>query len=213
MQPQNNDQSNFDPNQMTPIDYLNQIAPKQPKMAGLFNLKSPLLIIAGIMVILGLIFIIISGFLKSNNGLTPDLTRLGLSLQNTKLVTTKYTASLESTNIMALNSNLEIVIDNANYGITKQLKANNITLSKADKSLISEESIASLEARLDDAKLNAVLDRTYAREMAYRLDTTITIMREIYKQTNNSDLKDFLNTTYNNIKPIETQLSNYNDQD
>lgn len=213
MQPQNNDQSNFDPNQMAPIDYLNQIAPKQPKMAGLFNLKSPLLIIAGIMVVLGLIFIIIGSFLKNNNGLVPNLTRLGLSLQNTKVVTTKYATSLESTNIVALNSNLEIVIDNANFSITKQLAANNITLSKADKSIINEQSVANLESRLDDAKLNAVLDRTYAREMAYRLDTTITLMQEIYKQTNNSDLKEFLNTTYNNIKPIETQLSNYNDQD
>ena len=72
------------------------------------------------------------------------------------------------------------------------------------------ESNEKILAKLEDARLNAIYDRSYARELSYQLETTMSLMRQIYNKTKNKDLKTFLEESYNNLEPIQKQFSDFN---
>jgi hypothetical protein len=46
--------------------------------------------------------------------------------------------------------------------------------------------------------------------MAYRLDTVITLMRQINGNTNNKDLKSYLDDAMTNLTPIQKQFADFN---
>jgi hypothetical protein len=66
---------------------------------------------------------------------------------------------------------------------------------------------------LDNARLNAVYDRTYSREMAYKLATVLTLMQQIYESTNNKSLKNFLVNAYKNLEPTQKNFTDFNEAD
>jgi hypothetical protein len=45
--------------------------------------------------------------------------------------------------------------------------------------------------------------------MSYRLETIITLAKEIYTSTGNSELKSFLKTVYDNLEPTQASFSNF----
>jgi hypothetical protein len=69
---------------------------------------------------------------------------------------------------------------------------------------------AGLTSRLEDARLNAVYDRTYAREIAFYLKSLHTDMSKLYASTSSGSLKDVLKTTDTNLSPITEEFSNFN---
>ena len=83
-------------------------------------------------------------------------------------------------------------------------------MKKLDKEIVTEEANEKLIQRLEDARLNAVFDRVYAREMNYQLDTVVTLMKKIYKQTKSKSLREFLVNSEKNIQPLKKQLSEFN---
>ena len=79
-----------------------------------------------------------------------------------------------------------------------------------DKAIITKESGEELKKTLEDARLNAVFDRTYAREMAYQLDTIAALMGDIHESTKSKSLKEFLINTDKNLQPIKNQFTDFN---
>ena len=69
-----------------------------------------------------------------------------------------------------------------------------------------------LDGRLEDARLNAVYDRTYAREMTFALKTLHSDMSILYKSTRSKPLKEVLNTTDTNIEPLLDEFQSFNSQ-
>ena len=82
-------------------------------------------------------------------------------------------------------------------------------LVKTSKITASENG-EKLKTTLEDARLNATFDRTYAREMSYQLETVAALMKDIYTNTNSKSLKTFLEATDNNLQPIKQQLAEFN---
>ena len=73
--------------------------------------------------------------------------------------------NLKSGALRSTNSNLAIFLTNANRDIAAPLSANGIDIKKLDSSVVAAEKGDELKQTFEDARLNAVLDRTYAREM------------------------------------------------
>lgn len=188
-------------------NYLDQIAPKP--VSNSFLKQKPILIGAialGVFVLI-CIFALIIGSLS---GGTSQTKRLAAKLVNTQQVVDSAKANIKSTSLRAINSNLGIILTNTIRDAAPVLAKEKIDINKLDKNTLAKEPNTDMLARLEDARLNAVYDRTYAREMAYQLDTILVLMNEINTSSKNSSLKSFLTTATNNLAPLQKQFEQFN---
>lgn len=190
-----------------PTDYLNQIAPQAPKKPMFsFGLKQ-VIMIGGALVILVIILAIIVNVFAG--GKTDPVQHLSARLTATQTVVTAAQGNLKSSKLRSVNSNLNLFLTNTNRDILVPLNAMHVDTTKLSKSIVTSESTTALSARLEDARLNATFDSTYAREMAYQLGNTMTLMNQIYKSTSNAELKVFLKSAYTSLTPTQQSFADY----
>jgi hypothetical protein len=188
------------------IDYLNQISPQTPQKKLINKTLLRLIIIVGILAI-----ITISIIIANSSGQTvKTLEKLSARLQATAKIASDSQPKLKSTELKSLNSNLKIYLTNTNRDMTTQLALENIDTAKLDKNLIADEANTTMTARLEDARLNAVFDRTYAREMAYQISTIETLMQEIDNTSPSANIKTLLSSTYTNLLPTQKAFEDFN---
>lgn len=189
-------------------NYLDQIAPQAPKK-DLFKFGPKLLIL-----VLGIIILLVGimafAFNASNTAKKQPLETLYARLTTTETIATAAQTKLKSSELRSLNSNLKIYLANTNRDVADPLLAAGIDVKKISKTVTAAESPDEINARLEDARLNAVYDRTYAREMAYQLDTLITLMKQIYKSTSSTKLKEFLQATFDSLEPTQKSFEAFN---
>lgn len=188
------------------MEYLNQIAPQAPQRMRFSKLQ--LLIFGGALLI---VIIIIASIASLSSGGISSPEQLAARLASTQTIVSGAQSKLKSTALRTLNSNLNIYLTNTNHDIVIPFKAMGVDVAHLDPTIIKSEAGTDVLARLEDARLNAVYDRTYAREMSYRLDTIVALMQKIYKSTSNSQVKAFLDNAFTNLQPTQKQFSNYND--
>lgn len=196
---------NPDQNQYS-IDYLNQIAPEQKK-PGLSN-KLFLLIAGG-----GLLLAIIVGiFVLTSGGGGPKekMQTLAARMETLHTIAGKAQKNIKSGDLRSTNSNLVIFLTNANRDIVDPLMTNGVDIKKIEKTIAAAEKGEELSEKIENARLNAVFDRVYAREMGYQLDTIAALMKDIYSKTKSKSLKEFLVNTDANLQPIKEQLTDFN---
>lgn len=194
------------PNGINSSTYLDQIAPK-PVKTSIFQQKP---IVFGAIALLA--FIVICAFAlivgSLSGGIAPTK-RLAARLVNTQQVVTSAVPNIKNTRLRALNSNLKIILTNTIRDASPILAKDKIDINKLDKDTLAKEPNTKMLERLEDARLNAIYDRTYAREMAYQVETIISLMQEI-KKSGKKDLKTFLTTAIDNLSPIQKQFEDYN---
>lgn len=192
-----------------PVDYLNQIAPHTQKKP-FFSLSLPkVLLFGGVLIVLVLILVGIVN--ATGSGTKNNLEHLSARLTATATVAENAQPNLKSSQLRSLNSNLRIYFTNTNRDIVAPLKTVGINAAKPNKGIVAAEATTELNGRLDDARLNAVFDRTYAREMTYQLGTTLTLMNQIYTSTNNQQTKTFLEASYKDLSQIQKSFANYSE--
>lgn len=187
------------------IDYLNQIAP-ETKKPGMSN-KLFLFAIGG-----GLLLAIIVGILalSSGSGPTQKMQTLAARLTTLQTISDKAQKNIKSGDLRSTNSGLTILLTNANRDIVEPLAKNSVDIKKIDKTIATKEDGSKLTQTLEDARLNAVYDRTYAREMSYQLDTVAALMKELYTSSNSKSFKEYLVETDKNLQPIKKQFYEFN---
>lgn len=197
----------MNPNQPTySIDYLNQIAPQAPKKNRLSRRQLIIIAIIGFIILLTVAVIAMAA---ANSNVDPAK-QLAARLQSTEKIVGDAQVNLKSTELRSLNSNLKIYLTNTNHDIAAPLLEEGVDVAKLDKKIVASEAGTDITNKLEDARLNAVYDRTYAREITYQLGTIVALMRQINQSTNNKDLKDFLNNAYTNLEPTQQQFANFN---
>lgn len=190
-----------------PLDYLNQISPQAPKKQ-VFRFDLTHIIIIGL--ILVVVVSILALILNSTGGGKKELLeQLSARLTATEIVVNDAQPKLKSSELRSLNSNLKIYMTNTNRDIIAPLSAAGISATKISKSVTAAESIDELSSRLEDARLNGVFDRTYAREMTYQLGTILTLLNQNYKNNNDPELRTFLKTSYDNLKTTQESFANF----
>ena len=199
------------PNQPTPpqlpTDYLNQIAPQAPKKQ-IFKLgiKQILVVGAALIVLIIVLSVVVNAVNGSKSG---PLEHLAARLSATQTIVTAAQSNLKSSELRSVNSNLNLYLTNTNRDIAAPLLAQGVNVTKLDTNIVTAESTAALAARLEDARLNAVYDSHYATEMTYQLSTLLTLMSQIYSSTSNVQLKAFVKSAYDNLKPTEESFSKF----
>jgi len=198
-----------DKQQQPPSDYLNQIAPKTPKTKIDFLRQKPILI--GLLIVAVIIIITLFALMAGNllDGTKPIKT-LSARLASTSNTATLAKNNIKNTNLRALNSSLNIYLSNTIRDMAPILVLNKIDTKKIDKNITAAESNTKLLAILEDARLNAIYDRTYAREMASQLEKTLLLMNQINNSSKSSKTKSFLDSAIKNLTLIQKQFADYN---
>lgn len=191
--------------QQNPADFLDQIAPKSNQNSWLMS-KKPLLIGLGAMIML--LIAIFIGMLSS--GSTQTVTRLAARLQDTTKIAESATQKIKDSQLRALNSNLKQRLLSQIQELTPFVVKEGAKIDNLDKKLIASETSTAIMSVLEDARLNGTYDRIYAREMAFKLDTVITLMNQLKKTSNNKSLKDYLTNSINNLTPIQKDFADFN---
>lgn len=197
----------MEPQQPSPGTYLDQISaqPERPAMNNRFFFGA---IGAALVVIIAAVVFIFATSSPSNE-ITPE--QLGLRLQALQKVSEEGQKNIKDSQLRAINSRLTTQLTGTNRDITEPLKNAKIDLKKASKSLVSREEkyIDTLKTELEDARLNDEFDGTYAREMAYEIDTATIMMKAVRKKSDSKSMKTFIDGTYDNLVSLQKELQNY----
>ena len=190
------------------VDYLNAIATKPAaKILNPFVLWG---LIAGVL----LVGVVVIMFVASAGGSPTDsLTRFGARLSSLKTVSMDAQENITSSDLRTLNSSLTLVLTNANRDLQDPLEAEDISLEDEKNSQVEQvtNETSQLTKRLEDARLNAVFDRTYAREISFYLKSLRSDMSVLYRSSSSDSLKTILNTTDDNLAPLQTGFANFTD--
>jgi hypothetical protein len=188
-------------------DYLNQIAPQAPKTLP-FKFGPKLLIIAAVILVVLIIIVSVTVNLVMSSQRQP-LQQLAARLTTTETIANDAQPNLKSTQLRSLNSNLKIFLTNTNRDIGQPLLSGGVNTAKLPESVLTKESGDALSTTLEDARLNAVFDRTYAREMTYVLGSTLALMKQIRSSTGSTELRTFLDSTLTDLTLIHESFSSF----
>ena len=194
-------------NGQMPLDYLEQIAPQAPKKP-VFTLNLRTILLGAIGVIILIVILANIGGAISNAGKEP-WQRLSARLAATALVVDSSTGKIKNSQLRSLNSDLKLYITNTQRDLATPLTALSIDATKLPKSITSSESSEKMAARLEDGRLNAKYDSTYAREMSYQLATILALQRQLYASNVGPQTKIFLDNAYKNLQPTYKSISEF----
>ena len=197
----------MNPQQQTPYDYLDQIAPQAVKHPFMLN-KTRLFVLVGIIaVIIVIILSVIVGAISSAR--KDPWERLAARVDATAAVANSSEGKIKNSELRSINSNVKISLTNTTRDLIAPLITANVNSKKLSKPILEQESSTKMIARLEDARLNAKYDSTYAREMNYQLSNLLTLLKQLYSTSSNEKNKTFLKATYDNFAPVQQSLAEF----
>lgn len=200
------------PNEQTeqpqhPIDYLDSIStvPRSTKQGPSDKLFFGAIIGAVLVILIVGAF----AFLSTGTSTKDDFATLGVRLMNLQTVVDDSQENIISSDLRGTNTSLSLVLTNANRDIAGSLTAYGIDPEKPPAKIAAKEDTTELTERLEDARLNAIFDRIYAREITYQLQTTLILIEQIESKTKSSSEKEFLSTTHKNLQPLQERFAKF----
>lgn len=187
------------------MDYLNQIASPTPQKT-----MNPIVLWAAIGTVLLLaiviFFLIISGGTNNSDRMTVIAARI-TGLQTIVENAPEY---LQSSELRTQNSNLSLALASASRDIGGSIEATGASTNEKDDRIntINKE-FEEISSNLEDARLNGIYDRAYAREMAYSLKTLHAEMDALYQATGKDTVREFLRSTDENLAPFIEEFSSF----
>lgn len=189
------------------VDYLDQIAPPPPRakfLSGSFG---------KIVVILGVVFVFAVGIIVAlgNQKNTASTEKIAIRTENLQRVANDTQKNVKSGKLSATNSNFNIWLKNTNRDAYDLLAKAGIKKTDMSKSMIAEEKTArdDLTAKFEDARLNANLDRVYAREMAYQAQLLKTDLDKLAKNGPGKPFRDLASNASKNLAPIQKSFADF----
>lgn len=195
------------PNGQTPLDYLNQIAPQAPKQKK-FGLNLRTVLIGGIILVVLVIILSIAAGAIVNSRKDP-WQQLSARLTTTKGIVDDASKKLKNSQIRSANSDLKLYLTNTQRDLTPQLTELNIKTDALSDSIVAEEKRTAMIKRLEDARLNAKFDSTYAREMNYQLSTLLALYQKMYAAGGTTSQRTYLKSAYDNLAPIHQSIADF----
>lgn len=194
-------------NSQTPLDYLNQISPESQKPR-LFAWNIRMFILLGVVAVALVLILVAIVNSVASSGKEP-WQRLSARLDATAVVVNASGTKIKNSQLRSLNSDLKLYITNTQRDLATPLANLNIEPAKLPTSVLAAESSAEMQQRLEDGRLNAKFDSTYAREMTYQVATILSLLQQLYSTGASASTKSFLENAYNNLEPTYTALSKF----
>ena len=200
-------------------DYLNQISakarPAKKEKNGILHSK---FFIVGAIGLIGLTIIIILGaVLGSNKGGEKNLAiKLAFHLEATADTIETYQPNIKSSGLRSNSASLKSVLLDTNKTLTDYLAEKyqaKDAMKLADKGFVEEATTVKdgLMSELFEAKITGSLDRIFAHKMAYEISLVTSREIQLYKSTNNENLKGILDTSYNSLSNLYDKFNDFSE--
>lgn len=210
-QPQQPQQPGYGP-QPTPtyaVDYLDQIAPPPQNPKFLSGVFGKAVIGLGVVFVLAVSLIVAFGNTKK----TADLEQVSVRLGNFQSISKANQKNIKNGKLLATNSLYQIWIANADRDAGTLLAQAGVKKKDMSKDMLAKESetATELSAKFLDAKLNAELDRVYAREMAYQAELLLTMYTKMSKSSQAQAIRDYAKKMSENLTPIQKAFDGFDE--
>lgn len=192
-----------------PASYLDQIAaPAQRKTMQPWQLWG--MIGAVLLVVIVSFLMLMSG----GKGQPQKMTDLVYRVQALENLTSTSGKQIQSSRLQALNASLNTILTGIDQQSADSLAIYNIKkLPSAPKTSPITGEYTDLTAKLQDAELNVVFDRTYAREITYQLSIMQSEMKGIYDHSSSKTVKNYLEKSSDNLAPLQKEFADFNDSE
>lgn len=200
-------------------EYLDQISARNRRVASSSNklLSSKFfwvgLIGAGLFALLLIIGSILG---KGNGGEKNRCFELSTRLKNVSELITEYQPNVRSSELRSSSASLYGVLTNTDSEltqyVTEKYKVKDIAKGLDKKSAEQAEADRNeLNDELFKAKINGILDRTYANKMAYEISILMAEEDELYNKTKDSTLTDILEKSSNSLENLYDKFDNFSE--
>lgn len=197
----------MNPSSTPPPDYLDQISASSVKKPAFgLNLRTVILLGAALIVVV-LLGVAAINIFSSNN--EEPWARLSARLAATQKVATDSSNKIKNSQLRSTNSDLKLVLSNTIRDIETPLTSLGINPAKLPADISKQEDSATMLERLENARLNAKFDSTYARELNYQLSNLLTLLQQVYNLSRSSETKTKLENAYNSLLPIQQKVANF----
>ena len=175
------------------------------------------LIGVGIFLVVLIIIAMIAGAAGSGNNDRDYLDKLYIRTTNLIKETPAYNKLVKSSQLRSMGTSLMSVLTETQSSVGNIIKSDyeNANPGKPEKESITEEEnkiMADYLTNLEDARLNGLLDRVYAREVTYQIGMLLSLEHEAYSNAKKDNLKSVLTTSMNNLNQLYEQFGNYTSQ-
>lgn len=160
-----------------------------------------------IAVILVIILVAVAGSIGSSSK-TP-WQQLSARLAVTTKVASDSSTKLKNSQLRSLNSDLKLYLTNTTRDLATPLGKLSIDSAKLPAEVTKQENSTGITDRLENARLNAKFDSTYAREMSYQLSTILSLYQQLYTSGGSTETKTFLKAAYDNLLPTQQAMANF----
>ncbi len=200
-------------------EYLNQLAAEarstRKSAGGARFLQSKIFLVSAVGVIAFVLIAIVGAMLGSMKTSTKDLEiALMLHLENTSEVMQTYQTNVKSSDLRSISASLASVLANTDRKLTDFLtetygfEEGDIEDDVTEKATTERDA---LEADLFDAKINGILDRTYAYKMSYEISLFMAEETKILNATSDENLREFLTTSYGSLNNLATKFEDFSE--
>lgn len=195
----------YDPN------YLDSIAPPPSRAKFLSGGFGKIVIGLAIVFVLIISFIIVAS--SGGKGKAADLIQLSVRMENMQKTEKTVQQNIRSSSLSTTNSNFDLWLTSNQASATELLKDGGIKKTSYDKKMVSSEKsiTTALDAKFEDARLNATLNRVYASTMASETQKMIVMFNSMAKKSQSSKIRDFAKSASGNLTPIQKGFEDFND--
>ena len=195
--------------------YLNQISNNSPKSQKSNFFTSKIFIFIAIAVGLFILIFIASKIIDNQSATTKNKT-VALSLHVDNLISTisTYQPKLKSSELRGYSASLSSILSETSTTLSNYLTDHyELKESKYEKSTVESETTLSeeLDSELFSAKINGLLDRTYAHSMAYEISIITARESEIYDSIKDSNTKSLIESSYNSLTNLYENFNNFSE--
>ena len=199
-------------------EYLNQISmqtrsQKEPKKNRFFSSKIFMVSMIGLILLVVIIIIgAILGGLKTNE--KELIYGLRLHIENTSSVVSEYQPSVNSSDLRSNSASLLSILSNTNRDLTTYLvDTYSYKAGSEDESLINDAKLNAdgLRSVLFNARINGILDRIYASQVAYEVSMIMNEESKIYNKTSNDILKNILSSSYSSLENLYNEFKSFSE--
>lgn len=188
-------------------DYLDQISASARPVSTSNKLFSTRMLIFLIGAAVLLIAIIICGIILGSSGnKSSDLAKqLSIRLTNVSKTIDTYNPSVKSSSLRQHGSQTNAVIKNTLASLNPLLEKEYGYKKPDEKSKVyldEKEFIDGVNKNLEHARLNAYLDRVYVSELIRQIELILAMDSEIYKKSDDEELKKIVETTSKSLNVI-----------
>lgn len=154
-----------------------------------------------IAVLLAVVLLLGSG----GNDVKPQLRQLSLQLSNLAVLTEESRDKITNQDVSKINS--DALLGASTSSAQLATLTSSMKLGKPSNELVAKETDAESQQELEDAAIAGTFNSVYPGILSEKLDSSAILMKQIYNETNDQELKSFLNTTYQNFQNISKQLN------